>query len=83
MSMLQAYLEVTTIHGFRYLSKQESFLGKIIWTPFLILMFGASIYLINESFLSWRENPKVTFIDVIDIDKIPFPDVTVCSRYST
>ena len=77
----QKYLDHTTIHGFRYLSKEEGTLERIAWIPILVFMIASSFYLINDSFESYKDNPKVTFVEVVDVNQVPFPDITVCSKY--
>ena len=42
-----------------------------------------SVYLINQSFVTWAETPISTNIETLPITELPFPKVTVCPPKNT
>lgn len=82
INTLERYLQTTSIHGLRYLTRGEGLIQRLIWLVLVVAMFTASLWLIGDSFKAWQIQPKVTSLDFVDVGKVPFPDVTVCSKTS-
>ena len=73
-------MEATTIHGFYYLHRRNSFLARFFWAGIIVLGFSAAGYLIYNSMLDWEDNQTITTLESIanPIQDVHFPTVTVC-----
>ena len=51
---------------------------KVLWATIVILAFAGAFFLINNSYLAWKNSPIATNIITHPVDKLDFPTVTVC-----
>ena len=80
MDVLREFLESSTIHGLTDIASSKSRLGKCLWGLVVVLGFCTAGYLINGSYVDWRNSPISTSISTVPIEDLPFPKVTVCPR---
>ncbi len=76
-SHLVGYFRETTVHGFRYVVDGKTITERFIWVAVILLAFACAAYLTHTSFREADENPISTSTEVLTVDKIPFPAVTV------
>ncbi len=76
-----AYLHETTIHGFRYLAPDEigsrNLLEFFFWVSGIVAAFAATTLMLYQSFDEGRKFPILTTVDTINVNKVPFPAITV------
>ena len=78
--MIEEYIQITTIHGIIYQSKDRSLCTRLFWGLTLIAAFIYAMTIINSSYLQWETDQTVTTLESIaaPISKVQFPTVTVC-----
>ena len=67
----------TTVHGFAYLADNKKASERVLWLVFVVMAFASAIVMIDQSFQDAKLNPILTTIETIDVNKVPFPAVTV------
>ena len=82
-SPIREFLETSTLHGLAYISKAESFWGKVLWAVSVIVSFSLAGILIKQSFTDWSTQPVSTVITTHPINDLKFPNVTVCPPKGT
>ena len=80
--MFKVFLESSTIHGLAYIASTEKLI-RLFWIFVVFAGFSGAGILIHQSFQSWAENPIVTSIETLPIEKVRFPKVTVCPPKNT
>ena len=80
--MFKVFLESSTIHGLAYIAGTEKLI-RLFWIFVVCAGFSGAGILIHQSFQSWAENPIVTSIETLPIEKVRFPKVTVCPPKNT
>ena len=80
--MFKVFLESSTIHGLAYIAGTEKLI-RLFWIFVVCVGFYGAGILIHQSFQSWAENPIVTSIETLPIEKVRFPKVTVCPPKNT
>ena len=78
--IIAEYLEVTTIHGLRYLMECKTIMEKLFWLLIIFLSFGYSTYIIQSFFDENESKPILTTIETGFVQNVPFPAITI--RYS-
>ena len=78
MNILMEFLETSTIHGLSYISTSKSRAGKVFWSLVVLGGFCSAGFLINNSYIDWRQSPVSTSTSTVPIKELPFPKVTVC-----
>ena len=78
MNALREFLESSTIHGLSYISTSKSRAGKVFWCMIVLGGFCSAGFLINNSYVDWRQSPVSTSTSTVPINQLPFPKVTVC-----
>ena len=81
---IKSFFTESYFHGFKYLATTDHFLSKFLWLIVLSTSFSTSIYLIQDSYSDWQNNPIITSIDTLEspLKEIQFPTVTFChERY--
>lgn len=76
LSELNNFSEATTIHGFAYLSKDQSKCTRLIWT---LIVLGAAVvagYFLYETIKGFDEHYTSTTIETRSVKQFPFPAVT-------
>ena len=77
---MEQFLESTTVHGFVYLNRRNSFCARIFWSCIILTGFSIAGYMIYNSLVDWDANQTITTLDSIatPIQEVQFPTVTVC-----
>ena len=75
--IIAEYLEVTTIHGLRYLKECRNIVEKVFWLLIIIVSFGYAIYTIQSFFHDTQINPIVTTVETAKVQEVPFPAITI------
>ena len=78
--IIAEYLEVTTIHGLRYLMECKTIMEKLFWLLIICLSFGYSTYIIQSFFDENESKPILTTIETSLVQDVPFPAITI--RYN-
>ena len=76
LSELNNFSEATTIHGFAYLSKDQSKCTRLIWS---LTVLGAAVvagYFLYETIKGFDEHYTSTTIETRSVKQFPFPAVT-------
>ena len=71
------YLEVTTIHGLRYLKECRNLMEKAFWFIIICFSFGYSIHTIQSFFVANDREPILTTIGTSRVQEVPFPAITI------
>ena len=83
MKGVNEFLVSSTIHGLIYISTSKSTIIKVFWLVVVLFGFGASVFLIYESFVDWSEAPIGTSEETLPINEITFPKIIVCPPKGT
>ena len=75
--IITEYLEVTTIHGLRYLIECKSIIEKLFWLAIICLSFGYSVHIIQSFFVDNEREPILTTIGTSRVQEVPFPAITI------
>ena len=77
---MEQFLESTTVHGFVYLNRRNTFCARIFWSCIILSGFSIAGYMIYNSLVDWYANQTITTLESIatPIQKVQFPTVTVC-----
>ena len=77
---MEQFLEATTVHGFVYLNRRNSFCARLFWFCTILSGFSIAGYMIYNSLIDWNANQTITTLESIatPIQKVQFPTVTVC-----
>ncbi|KAG4078929.1 hypothetical protein HA402_010881 [Bradysia odoriphaga] len=79
--LVEEYCDNSTIHGVRYITKQDIHLFERFWWIVMVScsMIGCAIT-ISQSYRKWDHNPViVTFSEkMTHLKHLPFPAVTIC-----
>ena len=78
MEVFKEFLESSTIHGLVYISTSKSRLLRLLWTAIVLTAFSVALKLISNSYIDWSEDPVSTSVSTHPIEKLAFPNVTVC-----
>ena len=80
MMTMEQFLEATTVHGFVYLNRRNSFCARLFWSCIILTGFSIAGYMIYNSLIDWNANQTITTLESIatPIQKVQFPTVTVC-----
>ena len=71
------YLSQSTIHGLPYFSNARSKFEKILWILAVLTSLTLACYMIQTSLQEAKSNPIATNIEMIPIEKVPFPAITI------
>ena len=82
MGEFRKFLETSTIHGLSHISLTKKF-ARLFWTIIVISGFIGAVYLIQESFQFWSQNPIKTTIETLPISEVTFPKVSICPPKGT
>ena len=82
MGEFRKFLETSTIHGLSHISLTTKF-ARLFWTIIVISGFIGAVYLIQESFQFWSQNPIKTTIETLPISEVTFPKVSICPPKGT
>ena len=82
MDEFRIFLETSTIHGLSYISLAKKY-ARLFWTFIVISGFIGAVYLIQESFQFWSQNPIKTTIETLPISEVTFPKVSICPPKGT
>ena len=82
MGELRIFLETSTIHGLSYISLTKKY-ARLFWTFIVISGFIGAVYLIQEAFQFWSQNPIKTTIETLPISEVTFPKVSICPPKGT
>ena len=82
MGEFRKFLETSTIHGLSHISLTNKF-ARLFWTIIVISGFIGAVYLIQESFQFWSQNPIKTTIETLPISEVTFPKVSICPPKGT
>ena len=77
MDEVRHFLENATVHGFQYISSTRRF-SKLFWIIVVFCGFSGAIFLIEESFFYWKQNPISTTLESLPISELTLPKVRVC-----
>ena len=75
--IIAEYLEVTTIHGLRYLMECRNLVEKVLWLLIICMSFGYSAHLIQSFFVDNDREPILTTIGTSRVQEVPFPAITI------
>ena len=78
---MEQFLDATTVHGFIYIHRRNSFCARIFWSTIIIVGFSIAGYQIHSFFVDWDTNQTITTLESIaaPIQDVQFPTVTVHS----
>ena len=75
--IIAEYLEVTTIHGLRYLKECRNIVEKVFWLLIICLSFGCAAHIIQSFFVDNDREPILTTIGTSRVQEVPFPAITI------
>ena len=75
--IIAEYLEVTTIHGLRYLMECRNLMEKLFWLLIICLSFGYAAHTIQSFFVDNDREPILTTIGTSRVQEVPFPAITI------
>ena len=78
MENVKEFLESSSIIGLSLIANSRRFVLKLFWILVVIGGFAWAFYMIFECFEDWKQKPISTTIETLPIEKIIFPNVTVC-----
>ena len=78
MDVVREFLESSTIHGLVYISTSKSRLLRLLWFAIVVTAFSVALKLISNSYIDWSKDPVSTSVSSHPIEKLVFPNVTVC-----
>ena len=70
------FFSSTSIHGFPYISDNQSRSTRIIWTVIVLAGFAAAIFFLYETVDGFSEKYVTTTVETRSITEYPFPAVT-------
>lgn len=77
---VEKWCQVTTCAGIIDLYMAKGVIGKIFWAIFLAFCFGFTLMQLGEVFkMFFTEYRYKSQMDVIDEERVPFPNVTICN----
>ncbi len=79
LSGLKEYFQQTTVHGIRYVVDGETIIERLVWVLTMAIAFACAAYLTYSSVVEAEEHPIATTTEVLTINNIPFPAVTVAA----
>ena len=81
---LVAFLQETTVHGFRYLVDGRNILEKFAWACFIAFGFSYCLWIFATAWYAWDNDPVETTIDELGlpVTELDFPAITVCDTES-
>ena len=78
ISTAREYLDSSSIHGLAYISSSQNIPLKCFWGCVVLGGVIGAIFIIQESFVLWRNHPIATSTETFPISEATFPRVTVC-----
>ena len=75
--IISEYLEVTTIHGLRYLIECRSVIEKVFWLVIICCSFAYSMNIILCFSAENDSKPILTTIETVSVKEVPFPAITI------
>ena len=75
--IIAEYLQVTTIHGLRYLLECRNIVEKVFWLLIICLSFGYAAHIIQSFLVDNEREPILTTIGTSRIKEVPFPAITI------
>ena len=81
---LVAFLQETTVHGFRYIIDGRNIVERLMWILFIAVGFTGCGWIVYNAFEGWDSNPVETTIGSVGlpVQELPFPAITVCDTKS-
>ena len=70
------FFEITSIHGFIYISNAQKRSTRYIWTVIVSVVMGAASYLLLQTIDGFSTKYVSTTIETRSIREFPFPAVT-------
>ena len=70
------FFSSTSIHGFSYISDNQSRSTRIIWTIIVFAGFGVTSYFLYETVDGFSEKYVTTTVETRSIKEYPFPAIT-------
>ena len=83
MDSLTKFMSTSTIHGLNHIASSKSYFLKAAWTFLVLASFTYAAFIINSSFISWKESPVVSSSSTLHISKVEFPKIIVCPPKQT
>ena len=77
MEHIHEFFDTTSINGITFIKKSKG-LARLFWILVVIAGFSGAVFMLNESFKNWRNNPISTTEETKRISDITFPNVTIC-----
>lgn len=74
---LKQYLRETSVHGFRYLVESRNNIERFIWWLLICISFTFALVNVSQSFIASHNKPIITSLDLGNINRAPFPAITV------
>ena len=81
---LIAFLQETTVHGFRYLVDGRNILEKLAWACAIMFGFCFCLSIFIDAWDVWDNDPVETTIDELGlpVTELDFPAITICDTES-
>ena len=76
LKYLNDFFAATTIHGFSYISHEQTRSTRIIWTAIVLVASGGASFLLYQTVDGFSENFVSTTIQTRGVRNFPFPAVT-------
>ena len=77
LARFNEYLSQSTIHGLPYFSNARSNFERVLWILAVLTSLTLACYMIQTSLHEVKINPIATNIEMIPIEKVPFPAITI------
>ena len=78
---LTYYIRGSLIGSRRYVvDNNRNVSSRLIWLVFVLCGIGLALYQIQDRIYYYSLNPTSTNIEVVDVDELSFPQVTICNE---
>ena len=76
LQRINEFFEATTIHGFGYMSINQTKTTRIIWTLIVLGATAAVSYFLYETLAGFKKNYTSTTVETRSVKNFEFPAVT-------
>lgn len=76
----RSFLNETSIHGFRYVANATSTIEGVFWVVAIIIGITLNVLIIWRSLRDSQKNPILTTVELIELNTVPFPAISVDTR---
>jgi len=76
MKGLNNFLQISSIHGLRYLTKQNGILMRLLWLMTVIAFFICATWMIQENVREALDDPIATTTKIVPSSQFPLPTIT-------